>query len=120
MAQSQQPQAVLDIVDKDVDNKQFDPELETIVSLLGPRINGVEKASDPIAFVTYNSLPNEIPQLLLSANIGTSAALLPFVIRLRVGWGFVSKRLRDKAIYYEAQQSGLIKRKDKEVGLLCP
>merc|ERR1719247_3774717 len=44
----------------------------------------------PVAFVTYNRLPAELAQLLLSANIGTLAAMVPFIFRLRVGWGFAS------------------------------
>ena len=53
-------------------------------------------------------------QLLLSANIGTVAVMIPFVLRLRVGWAFVSTRLKEKASYYEAQQRGLLARKDRE------
>eukprot|EP00966_Prymnesium_polylepis_P238104 5506139-Prymnesium_polylepis.2 len=69
----------------------------------------------PIAYTTYNVLPNELPQIFLAANIGTFGAMLPFVLRLRVGWGFVSERLREKETYFEAQQRGLFARKDKEV-----
>ena len=43
--------AVLDMVDWD--STPFDPELEVIINQLGPRIKGIEQASDPIAFVTY-------------------------------------------------------------------
>ena len=32
---------------------KFDPELGSIVSLLTPRLQGVELAPEPIAFVTY-------------------------------------------------------------------
>ena len=46
-----QKSAVLDIEDKAYD--PFDPQLASIVSMLGPRIKGVDQASDPIAFVTY-------------------------------------------------------------------
>jgi len=74
-------------------------------------------ASLPIAYVTYNRLPFELPQLLLSANIGTFAVMLAFVARLRVGYGFVSQRLREKETYFEAQQRGLIFRKDRETVL---
>lgn len=45
---SQNP--VLEMEDGDV---EFDPELKTIIPLLGSRINGVEDSSDPIAYVTY-------------------------------------------------------------------
>lgn len=37
--------------DKDTD--LFDPQLNTIVSLLEPRLGGIDKALDPISFVTY-------------------------------------------------------------------
>tara|TARA_B110001452_G_scaffold234709_2_gene213154 strand:- start:214 stop:1059 length:846 start_codon:yes stop_codon:yes gene_type:complete len=67
----------------------------------------------PIASQTFNVLPFELPQLFLSANLGTLAVMLPFVIRLRVGWGFVSKRLLEKASYYEAESRGLLARKDR-------
>ena len=50
-AASASPSSVLEIVDKDSD--KFDPELETIISLLGPRITGISQSSDQIAFVTY-------------------------------------------------------------------
>ena len=50
-------------------------------------------ASLPIAYTTYYNIPDELPNLLLAANLGTLAAMLPFVLRLRVGWGFVSKRV---------------------------
>jgi len=70
-------------------------------------------ASLPVAYVTYDNLPAELPQLLLSANIGTLAAMLPFIARLRVGWGFVSQRLKEKSTYFEAQQRGLFARKDR-------
>lgn len=71
----------------------------------------------PVAYTTFNVLPYELPQLILSANIGTFAAMLPFVLRLRVGWGFVSERLREKETYYEANQRALFATKDKEVRL---
>ena len=69
----------------------------------------------PVSYATFSVLPYEFPQLFLAANIGTLTAMLPFVVRLRVGWGFVSERLREKETYYEAQQRGLFARKDKEV-----
>lgn len=67
----------------------------------------------PISYTTYNQLPFELPQLLLSANLGTLAIMVPFVFRLRVGWAFVSRRLKQKATYYEAEQRGLLARKDR-------
>ena len=71
----------------------------------------------PVSYTTFSVLPYEFPQLFLAANIGTLTAMLPFVVRLRVGWGFVSERLREKETYYEAQQRGLFARKDREVRL---
>lgn len=35
------------------DTDLFDPQLTTIVNLLEPRLGGIEKAVDPISFVTY-------------------------------------------------------------------
>merc|ERR1712070_169550 len=37
----------------EIDNDPFDPELQTIISLLKPRLNGVAEAAEPITFVTY-------------------------------------------------------------------
>lgn len=37
----------------DSDNSPFDPELGTIIDLLKPRLDGIEKAKEPITFVTY-------------------------------------------------------------------
>lgn len=74
-------------------------------------------ASLPIAYTTYSELPAEIPQLVLSASIGTFAVLIPFIIRLRVGWGYVSQRLTERRTYYEASQRGLFANKDRETRL---
>lgn len=71
-------------------------------------------ASLPISYTTFYNLPAEIPQLILAANMGTFPVMIAFVLRLRVGWGFVSQRLSSNKIYYEDQQTGLIARKDKE------
>lgn len=71
-------------------------------------------AALPISYSTFYNLPNELPQLFLAANIGTFPVMIAFVLRLRVGWGFVSQRLNARKIYYEAQQTGLFARKDKE------
>lgn len=63
------PSTVLDLADKDKD-APFDPELATIVKLLGSRMDGVESASDPIAFVTYQ-LYGIIKELVDSCITGT-------------------------------------------------
>lgn len=55
----------------------------------------------PISYSTYPVLPEELKELVLSSHIGTGAALLVFVARLRVGWGYVSGRLRNRINYYE-------------------
>ena len=68
----------------------------------------------PVAYNTYHTLPFEMPQLLIAANLGTLAVMLPFVFRLRLGWSSVSMRLKQSSIYYEAQQRGLFARKDRE------
>ena len=70
-------------------------------------------AALPISYTTFYNLPNELPQLLIAANIGAFPVLIAFVLRLRVGWGFVSSRLSSRKIYYEAQQTGLLAPKDK-------
>lgn len=35
------------------DDDPFDPQLQTIIELLTPRLTGLESAPDPIAFVSY-------------------------------------------------------------------
>lgn len=71
----------------------------------------------PISHVTYSW--NDPSQLLLTSFIGTSGAMVPFVVRLRTGWGYVSKRLRQRVSYFEdkdergASVSGKIATKDR-------
>jgi len=48
----------------------------------------------PVSYNTYNQLPFELPQLLIAANLGTLTVMIPFVLRLRVGWSSVSTRLK--------------------------
>ena len=67
----------------------------------------------PVAYTTFYNLPGELPNLLVAANLGTIAAMIPFVIRLRVGWGFVSQRLKSRSTYYEANERGIVAKKDK-------
>ena len=67
----------------------------------------------PVSYATFYNLPQELPNLLVAANLGTIAAMLPFVIRLRVGWGFVSGRLKERFTYYEANQRGFTEKKSK-------
>jgi hypothetical protein len=71
----------------------------------------------PVAYNTYSVFPYELPQFLLAANLGTLFVMIPFVFRLRVGWAFVSARLKEKVTYYEAEQRGLFARKDRETSL---
>ena len=68
----------------------------------------------PVSYTTFHQLPFELPQLLIAANIGTLAVMIPFVLRLRVGWASVSKRLKENTFYYESQQRGLFAKKDRE------
>ena len=42
-----------------------------------------------VLWQTFHQLPFELPQLLIAANIGTLAVMIPFVLRLRVGWASV-------------------------------
>jgi len=81
---------------------------------LGDLYQGISLfVSLPIAYTTFYNLPGELPNLFVAANLGTVVAMVPFVLRLRVGWGFVSQRLRERQTYYEANQRGLFARKDK-------
>lgn len=47
------PLLVLESVRPEDTNSNFDPQLEKIVALLAPRLNGIEDSMDSIAFVTY-------------------------------------------------------------------
>lgn len=47
------PVTVLDTLNKEDTDVDFDPQLLTILKLLGPRLQGIEESSDSIAFVTY-------------------------------------------------------------------
>jgi|TARA_B100000513_G_scaffold127683_1_gene56803 hypothetical protein len=85
--------------------------------LIGLYQNTMLFLSLPISFTTFNQLPYELPQLLLAANIGTSAVLFAFVLRLRLGWGFVSNRLKARATYFEANERANVARKDRETSL---
>lgn len=67
----------------------------------------------PISYTTFYVLPDELPQLFISANFGTLAVMILFVLRLKVSWGFVSQRLKARESYYEADQTGRTARKDK-------
>jgi len=68
----------------------------------------------PVAYTTFDRLPEEIPQLLISANMGTLVFMIGFVLRLRLSWGLVGERLREKKSYYEANQVGNFFTKDRE------
>jgi len=68
----------------------------------------------PVSYTTFHQLPFELPQLFIAANIGTLAVMIPFVLRLRVGWASVSTRLKENTFYYESQQRGLFAKKDRE------
>mmetsp|Transcript_50312 Transcript_50312/g.100183 ORF Transcript_50312/g.100183 Transcript_50312/m.100183 type:complete len:291 (-) Transcript_50312:289-1161(-) len=69
----------------------------------------------PVSYVTFDVLPKELPQLLISANMGTFAFMLLFIGRLRLAWGEVSGRLKSREVYFEENQRGNSVRKQKEV-----
>ena len=56
-----------------------------------------------IAAETYGDIGGivAVGATLLAANVGAVGALLAFVVRLRIGWGYVSSRLLDTETYYE-------------------
>ena len=78
----------------------------------------------PVSYTTFYVLPDEIPQLLIASNFGTFAAMLLFVLKLRLDWGGLSKRLASRTLYFEADQTGQQAKKDKAVSsqrtALCP
>lgn len=88
-------------------------------SSYGSKLTGLYQAimlflALPISYTTYYVLPDELPNLFLSASLGTFAAMIPFAARLRVGWGFVAGRLKSKEVYFEADQTGQIATKNRE------
>jgi len=68
----------------------------------------------PIALSTYGSLA-ELPLALLGSSVGASGVTFAFVLRLRIGWSYVSGRLRDSTVYYERNQRGYEVKKDESV-----
>jgi len=67
----------------------------------------------PIAYTTFYVLPDEIPQLLIAANFGTFAVMIAFVVKLRLDWGIIGRRLASRITYFEADQTGQKVTKDK-------
>jgi len=57
----------------------------------------------PIAGGTFEQ-PDELAQRLLSANAGGTAVVLALVIRLWLGVGHVSERLKADAVYFESDE----------------
>lgn len=57
-------------------------------------------------------------QVLLATNVGSSGVVVAFLLRLRVGWGYVSQRLREESTYYEENgasgRGGYVAEKDAE------
>lgn len=68
----------------------------------------------PVPLGTFVDLPRELPQLLLCSCIGGGGVTLAFALRLRVGWGYISGRLTERATYYEKNQRGWTAEKDDE------
>jgi hypothetical protein len=69
----------------------------------------------PVAYDTYKLLPDQLPELFAAAHTGTAAFLLVFVLRLRNGWGFVERRLKERVTYYETEKKGgFLARKENE------
>merc|ERR1712232_709255 len=71
----------------------------------------------PVSYITFPNLPNELPNLLVAANMGTFPVMILFVLRLRFGWGYVSQRLKEKKTYVEKQQRGFEITKDAETSM---
>ena len=68
----------------------------------------------PIALTTYGDLPAQLPQAALAACVGGAVPLLAFVLRLRVGWAYVSRRLTDRLTYFEVRGQSRTSEKDDE------
>jgi len=48
-----QTKAAASVPDNEADPESFDPQLQSIVTMLKPRLEGIEMAIDPITYVTY-------------------------------------------------------------------
>ena len=70
-------------------------------------------AALPISYTTFYNIPDELPNLLVAANLGTLPVMIAFVLRLRFNWGYASKRLLSRSTYYEANQRGYEAEKGK-------
>ena len=83
------PLLILDFLKKE-DTDLFDPQIEKIVSLLAPRLNGIDDSADSIAFVTYQMFA--IIRDLLSSIIQKTADLHDYADEIAVVGGVMINR----------------------------
>lgn len=70
--------------------REFDPQLENIVSLLAPRLEGIDQSADSIAFVTYQMYG--IIRELITACITETPDLFDFASEVAVVGGIMINR----------------------------
>ena len=70
--------------------REFDPQLKQIVSLLAPRLNGIEDGADSIAFVTYQMYG--VVRELITACITETPDLFDFASEVAVVGGIMINR----------------------------
>lgn len=70
--------------------REFDPQLKDIVSLLAPRLGGIEESADSIAFVTYQMYG--IIRELITACITETPDLFDFADEVAVVGGIMINR----------------------------
>jgi len=74
-----------------VDNpREFDPQLKNIVSLLAPRLDGIEESADSVAFVTYQMYG--IIRELITSCITETSDLFDFATEVAVVGGIMINR----------------------------
>jgi hypothetical protein len=78
------------LVFEDDDPSQFDPQLKDIISLLAPRLDGIEESEDSIAFVTYQMYG--IIRELITACITETPDLFDFASEVAVVGGIMINR----------------------------
>ena len=70
--------------------REYDPQLKNIVSLLAPRLNGIDESADSIAFVTYQMYG--IIRELITSEITSTPELFDLANEVAVVGGIMINR----------------------------
>jgi hypothetical protein len=102
-----EPLLVLDIVKPEYTDK-FDPQLDKIVQLLGPRLSGIENSEDSIAFVTYQMYG--IIRELITACITQTSDTFDYASKIAVVGGVIINRRKGgdffQSLSFESRRKG--------------